>query len=68
MNPSVECSWNDVGGEELGLDVKIIQQLGLPIAVGYRLTNLFSAENGVFIQKLVVAQLLIHYIACSSPL
>jgi len=59
MNPSVDCSWNDVGGEELGLDVKIIQQLSWPIAVRYRLTNLFSAENGVYIQKLVVAQLLI---------
>lgn len=59
MNPSVKCSRNGVGGEEWRLDVKIIQQLSWPIAVGYRMTNLFSAENEVFIQKLVVAQLLI---------
>jgi hypothetical protein len=59
MNPSVERSWNGVGGEELGLAVQIIELLSWPIAVGYRASNLFSAENGVFIQKLVVAQLLI---------
>ena len=59
MNPSVGCSWNGVGAEELGLVVKIIQQLSWQIAFGYRMTNLFSAENGIFIQKLVVAQLLI---------
>jgi len=59
MNPRVGCWWNDVGREELGLDVKIIQQPSWPFAAGYMLTNLFSAENGVFIQKLVVAQLLI---------
>jgi hypothetical protein len=37
VNPRVQCPWNDVGGEELGLN--------WPIAVGYSVTNLFCAEN-----------------------
>lgn len=62
MNPSVECSWNDGGGEELGLVVKIIQQLNW-----LQSDQLIPCRQRSFYSE-TSSRSATHYIACSSPL